>query len=222
MSQQLEKATVTILEGSLASEPPIEVLFNPTEYSLAISNNYQEKSLPGLSSPILQFVNGESQILTMDLLFDTWTNGGGSDVTELTGKFVKTLAIDADLHAPSPVEFAWGNLTFKAVVQSLSQRFTMFNASGQPVRATLSVSFKQYQPLSEQLQSPRRNSSDKTKRQVFTSDDSLWAIASREYGDPKYWRLIARKNRIANPRLLKAGDLLLLPPLGELDELTGT
>ncbi len=212
MSQKLEKATIKVLEGRL-SGAPIEVLFNPTEYALAVSNNFQEKSLPGLSSPILQFVNGQATMLTMELLFDTWTNAGGSDVTELTDKLIKTTEIDADLHAPPPVEFCWGNLSFKAVVQSVNQRFTMFNASGQPVRANLSVSFKEYQTLSEQLQNPRRNSSDKTKRHVFTADDSLWAIAAAEYGDAKYWRVIAKASRIANPRAIRPGSVLSLPPL---------
>ena len=215
MSQKLEKATIKVLEGRLASKPPIEVLFNPTEYALAVSNNFQEKSLPGLSSPILQFVNGQATMLNMELLFDTWTNGGGTDVTELTKKVVATTEIDADIHAPPPVEFCWGNLNFKAVVMSVNQRFTMFNASGEPVRATLSVSFKEYQTLSEQLQNPRRNSSDKTKRHVFTLGDSLWALAHKEYGDAKYWRLIAETSRVANPRKIKPGSVLILPPLEE-------
>ncbi|MEE8056654.1 MAG: hypothetical protein V3T17_02280 [Pseudomonadales bacterium] len=222
MTQKLEKAIITVLEGRLASQAPIEVLFNPTEYSLAISNNFQEKSLPGLSSPILQFVNGQANMLTMDLFFDSWTNTGGNDVTELTKKVAQTLEIDADLHAPPPVEFSWGNLTFKAVVQSLSQRFTMFNSSGQPVRATLNISFKQYQTLSEQLQSPRRNSSDKTKRRIFSASDSLWAIAEQEYGDPKYWRLIARKSRVPNPRAIVPGDVVTLPPLENSNEPAST
>ncbi len=217
MSQQLEKATITILAGRRANEK-LEVLFNPAEYSHEISNNFQETSLPGLGNPIVQFVNGQSQNLTMELFFDTWTNGAGEDVSELTGKFAETLAIDADLHAPPPVEFTWGSFSFKAVVQSLSQRFTMFNADGKPVRATLNVSFKQYRPLSEQLNDPRLNSADKTKRRVLTADDSLWAMAAREYAHPREWRRIARKNRIDNPRLLEAGAVLILPPLDADDD----
>ena len=60
---------------------------------------------------------------------------------------------------------------------------------------------------------PRKESSDKTKRRVLTADDSLWALAHREYGDVAYWRLIARQNRIENPRLVEAGTALELPPL---------
>jgi hypothetical protein len=212
MPQQLEKATIKILAGRRANTE-LKVLFNPAEYTHDISNNFQETALPGLANPILQFVNGESQSLSMDLFFDTWTDGGGRDVTELTQAFADTLSIDAQLHAPSPVEFIWGSFTFKAVVVSLSQQFTMFASDGKPVRATLKVTFKQYRPLSEQLEAPRRNSADKTKRRTLTADDSLWAMAAREYDHPREWRRIARANGIANPRLVPAGANLVLPPL---------
>jgi nucleoid-associated protein YgaU len=127
------------------------------------------------------------------------------------------LAIDAELHAPPPVEFMWGSRRFKAVVESLTQNFTMFHSQGWPVRATLRVTFKQYRPLSEQLESPKRTSADKTKQRVLTADDSLWAMAAREYEDPSRWRLIARHNRIDNPRLVRAGTVVMLPPLEDLE-----
>lgn len=217
MTQQLEKAVIEVLEGKLARESPLEVLFNPTEYSLELSNNYQEKSLPGLQTPIVSFVNGESQTLTMELLFDTWSNDGGSDVTELTNKFARTLEIDPDLHAPPRVIFSWGSFHFQAIVQSISQRFTMFAANGHPVRATLNVTFKKYRKLSEQIDDPRLLSSDKTKRRVLSADDSLWAMAEREYGDASQWRRIARKSRIANPLAITPGTVVVLPPLDETD-----
>jgi nucleoid-associated protein YgaU len=93
----------------------------------------------------------------------------------------------------------------------------MFLSDGTPVRATLSVTFKQFRSLPEQLEQPRRNSVDKTKRRVFTSDDSLWHLAFREFREPKYWRLIARHNRIENPFAIEPGDALVVPPLEEID-----
>lgn len=192
------------------------VLFNPAEYSLEISNSFEETALPGLESPIIQYVNGNSKTLSMDLLFDTWTNAKGTDVSLLTDRFSDMLSIDADVHAPTRVEFVWGRLIFKGVVESLSQRFTMFNAAGLPVRATVSVTFKQYVPISEQMQNPRRNSADKTKRRVMSADDNIWSIAAREYGNPREWRRIAKHNRIEDPATLVPGDVLILPPVDKL------
>ncbi len=210
MLRKPTKAKVTILEGSRRDES-FDVLFNPTEYAHEIGNKFQETALPGLETPVLQFVNGEAQTLSMDLFFDTWTNRGGTDVTAETEKISCLLAIDADLHAPPPVRVTWGALAFTGVVQSVSQRFTMFNAAGQPVRATLSVTFKQYKTLSEQLNTPRRMSSDKTK--LREPDGGLWLLAHREYGDAREWRRIASHNGVRHPRLVDPGETVVLPPL---------
>ncbi|WLA69195.1 CIS tube protein [Bradyrhizobium diazoefficiens] len=219
MAQELAKAKVRVLDGRNQGRE-VEVVFNPTEYNLEISNSYQEAAPPGLSNPILQFVNGQTQVLTMDLLFDTYTDGGSEDVSELTRAFADMLAIDAAFHAPPRVEFKWGVFAFKAVVEKLSQRFTMFRSDGIPVRATLNVTFKQFRSLAEQLEEPRRNSADKTKRRVFTTDDRLCLLAFREYKEPKYWHVIAAHNELDDPFALAPGDVLTLPPLDE-DDLRG-
>ncbi len=211
MAQQLEKAQIKALAGKAKNAGPIDVLFNPAEYTHEISNNFQETSLPGLSNPILQFVNGQTQVLSMELLFDQWTDKRGADVTARVKQLADLLAIDPELHAPSPVEFSWGKFNFKAVIESLSQRFTMFDGDGTPVRATASISFKQYRPLSEQLENPRLESSDKTKLREL--DGSIWALAAAEYGDPNEWRRIARANRITNPRNVPQGTSLVVPPI---------
>jgi Contractile injection system tube protein len=212
--QQLTKATVEVLAGSGRGRM-IEVLFNPTEYSIEHSASYHDTAPPGLDNPITQFVNGNAQILTMDLLFDTYTDGGGADVSERTRQLTDLVHIDGDLHAPPIVRFSWGVLVFQAIIGKVSQRFTMFLADGTPVRATLSVTFTQYRTIQEQLQEPRRNSADKTKHRMVQGPDDLWLLADREYGDVAHWRRIARANRIDDPRSIVAGDVLVLPPLDD-------
>jgi nucleoid-associated protein YgaU len=204
------KAKICIMDGSTVRKT-IEVLFNPSEYSVQVTNNYKDTKTPGLEKPIPQFVNGNGRTLTMDLYFDTYTDGGGSDVTKKTNEVAQLLGIDS--HAPPHVEFRWGEFAFRAVVEQLAQRFTMFRSDGVPVRAKLTVTFKGVKPLAEQLKEPRRNSSDKTKRRTLTADSSIWLIAAKEYGDPRYWRLIARQNRVEDPGAIRPGTALMVPPL---------
>lgn len=219
MREELVKAIVTPLDGDHAHRP-IEVLFNPTEYSVEYSANFQEAAPPGLSNPVVQFVNGNARVLTMDLLFDTYTDGRSRNVLELTGPLTDLVSIDRQLHAPPRVEFLWGDFRFVAVVEKVSQKLTMFTPGGTPVRATLSVTFKQYRTISEQLAHPRRNSADKTKRRVLEAHDSIWLLAAREYGEPRFWRLVARHNDIDDPRRIRPGTVLVLPPL-DLNESKG-
>ena len=127
------------------------------------------------------------------------------------------MAIDRELHAPPPVRFVWGPLQFTAIIERISQRFTMFLNNGTPVRATLAVGFKEYRPLKRQLEDPRTQSADLSTSLEFAVDDSLWAIAHREYGEVRFWRQIAAYNDIDTPRRIAPGTQLILPPLEEID-----
>ena len=103
------------------------------------------------------------------------------------------------------------------MVEKITQKLTMFRSDGTPVRATLSVTFKQHKTIAEQLDDPRRNSADKTKRRVFEAHDSIWLLAAREYGQVRYWRLIAEQNDIDDPRRIEPGRVLVLPPIDRDD-----
>jgi hypothetical protein len=213
MAPTMSKAKIIPKTGRDRSE--INVLFNPAEYTLEKSNQFQSTALPGLGLPVHQFVSGQADTLTMDLFFDTFTDGGGSDVTAETGRLAKLLEIDAELHAPPIVMFAWSSLRFTAIIERLSQRFTMFAQDGTPVRATVSVTFKEYKTVREQLNEISRRSTDRYKRRVVIAGltDQLWRLAAREYDDPAQWRVIAERNRIDEPLDLEPGRALLLEPL---------
>jgi LysM repeat protein len=210
-SSKLKKAYIAVLNAQGKTQDEIPILFNPREYSLNKSNKFQDTTIPGLSSPITQFVSGSAESLTMDLFFDTYEKR--TDVREYTDKIDTLLKIDKDIHAPPICEFIWGGKPFKAVVERVNKKFTMFLSDGVPVRATLSVTFKEYKTITEQLQNPPRQSADRTKRRVIKQGDTLWLIADREYGDPGLWRPIAEINKIDNPRILETGKEIIIPPL---------
>jgi nucleoid-associated protein YgaU len=218
---QLKKATITVLAGADRAKV-IAVLFNPTEYTFERTNAYKALPVPGLGTPLMQFVNGEADVLTMDLFLDDYTDPEGPTSRERKeAKPLMTrlkdlgrlLEIDRDLHAPAPVRFNWGPLEFTAIIEKLSRKVTMFHPDGTPARATLSVTFKEYRTLRRQLEEPRRESADKTKRRIVVGNDDLALIAWREYGDVREWVRIAQANDLDDPREIRPGDWLLLPPL---------
>jgi nucleoid-associated protein YgaU len=215
----LEKATIHILQGSRAGQT-IRVLFNPTEYSIERANTFKSSAIPGLSGPLLQFINGEADVLAMELFLDDRTDPpgpGGKSVQQRLQSFAELMEIDHEIHAPSPVMFVWGKLSFKAIVEKISRKITLFHAEGIPARATVNVSFKEYKTLPELSREPRLESSDKTKRRVIVGLDSLWAMAGREYDDPALWRVIADYNDLDDPRDVRGGDWLLVPALENRD-----
>lgn len=222
MSQPpLKKATITVLEGEQRNKV-ITVMFNPTEYTFDRSNSYKPTPIPGLGAPLLQFVNGESDQLTMDLFLDDYTDPRGPTSMPLKesdplGKRVhdltKLLEIDRTIHAPPPVRFDWDRMKFTAVIEKIGRKVTMFHPNGAPARVTLSMSFKEYRTLRQLVEDPRRESADKTRRRAVVGNESLWLMAAREYNDPNEWVRIAEQNDLDDPRAIAAGDWLELPPI---------
>ncbi len=219
--QQLKKATITVLAGSDQGKI-IGVLFNPAEYSFERTNAYKALPIPGLGTPLMQFVNGELDTLSMELFLDDYTDPEGPTSREKKEQkpllkrlkdISKLLEIDRDLHAPSPVRFNWGPMEFTAVIDKLGRKVTRFHPDGTPARASLSVSFKEYRTLRRQLEEPRRESADKSKRRVIVGRDSLWLLAAREYDDPGEWVRIAEANDLDDPREISPGDWLIVPPM---------
>jgi LysM repeat protein len=188
---------------------PIDVIFNPTQYELAGSFGLEEKPVIGRRT-VMQFTGAAARTLTMELLFDTYEKG--TDVRKHTDKVYGLTEIDPAKHRPPIVTFAWGSLNFPCVVQSVSGRFTLFLDSGIPVRATLSVTFKEFVDASQEAQP---ESADHTKTYLVRRGDSLSSIAAAEYGNPATWRPIATANAIDNPRMLAPGQRIVIPPLPE-------
>src|SRR6266481_9614587 len=79
----LTKAIIEVdprdIDGSRGLNAQITVQFNPTEYTLNKSAQIAEIAIPGIDSPILQFVRGQNEKLTLDLFFDTTQGGMGED-----------------------------------------------------------------------------------------------------------------------------------------------
>lgn len=203
----------------------VPFLFNPTQFSVEKSNQFAETNIPGLSSSVLQFVRGNSRSISMDLFFDTYEEGtdvrlftdritgwdAGSMLSNLPDAAKGLMDIDSDLHAPPVCLFIWGAYVFQCIIERVSKRFTMFLPKGIPVRATLSVTLKEYKEVDVQVKELDLHSSDLTKRRVVTQGENLWSIAAEEYGDPAEWREIADANKINNPRLLTPGRELAIP-----------
>src|SRR6266496_3396032 len=136
----LEKAVITKVQPP-ASEK-IHVMFNPEEYTLSKDINYARVGVPGLSSPVLQFVHGNLQTLEMELFLDTYE--AHTDVRLETNKITDLLAIDPHTHAPPVLLFTWSSLSFICVLGKVTERFVMFEPTGTPVRARLQVTFNEF------------------------------------------------------------------------------
>jgi nucleoid-associated protein YgaU len=168
-------------------------------------------------------VRGQTRTLALELFFDTTRIGSSLektlDVRTMTDVVAALGRIQPNTHAPPRITFIWGmGLSFRAIVDNVQQKFTLFNPAGIPVRATLTLSFKEYKTLEEQLKELNLQSADHSKGRVVKDRDTLAGIAYEEYGDASLWRVIAERNRERLPSLrrLTPGLELEIPAIPDL------
>jgi hypothetical protein len=211
------RLTITVLDGD-AIDPPrlpatIEAQYNPAELTLDKAAQIGEQAIPGLDSPLLQFVRGQTQKLTVELTLDQASASGGPSVQARMGSLHQLAKVQPRTHAAPRVLVTWGGgVSFKGVAESVQRKLTLFDRDGTPLRAVVTVTFREYRTLQEQLQELNLQSTDQTKLTVLRAGDRLDVLAAREYGDPEAWRALARWNGIEDPRDAGPGTALELPP----------
>lgn len=214
----LEKLTIQVIH----SGERFKVKFNPEEYTINKDNNFAVQPIPGLSGPLVQFVNGNLRTLEMELFCDTWDTDSitKQDVRVQTGKILGLMDIDPDLHAPPLLNVSWASLQFRCVLARASQKYILFSDDGKPVRARLTVTFNEVVDPEQEAKQVSRQTADYTKLHVVVEGETLSAIAAHFYGDPTLWRPIALENGIADPRQTTTGQALLIPSLPYIDKLS--
>ncbi len=230
MAQPMQAKLVVHWLGQ--GDQEVALTYNPTEISFDKQVQLAEIAIPGLNTPLQQYVRGQAEKLTVELFFDTTEDGmgqGARSVTDETDKIYALTRIEPTGHAPPLVSFIWGDAvpgrhlppgsgnqrreSFKGVVESVRQRFTLFSPEGVPLRATLNVVIREFVPLHEQLARTNKSSPDKTHVHVLRESETLSHVAAVYYLRPNLWRTIAEENGIEDPRRLSPGVVLQVPAL---------
>ena len=197
----------------------VDCMFNPYEYSISKANTYTEKYKKNANVPRVEFSRAGAQTLTLKLTFDGYEKG--ESLSKTANKLWKLMELNTERivdgekkMTPPDVTFEWGIFSFVAVITNMTQHFTLFKPDGTPVRATVDVTFTQYQDLNDykkRKQNPTSGGGPIQRVWRVTAGDRIDTIAHEVYGDASKWRLIAETNHIANPLALKPGQQLMIP-----------
>jgi hypothetical protein len=203
---------------NLADNSKVVCHFNPNSISIDKQVVWKQRPNIGDNAGLPIFAGGEPLSLTLtDLLFDTTDTG--TDV-RLAYKSLLDLAMinsatkdqKTGQSEPPTCQFQWGSfLSFKAVIESVTQNFTLFKPDGTPLRAKLTVTVREI-PDPAQPQNPTSRSVAR-KIWVVQEGQRLDWIAYKEYGDSAQWRYIAETNNLDDPTELRPGQVLKLVPL---------
>lgn len=205
------RAQIQVLDTDGEVRESFSVPFNPSEYDVERGVQYDEQPIPGYTSPVTQFVNGEAGTLSMELFFDTYE--AREDVRQYTERIESLLELDRQRNAPPVLRVAWAGFQFTCVLERANTTYSMFLPNGTPVRARTNVTFKEYATPAKQKRDEYAVDENEPRVRVVTEGDTLWAISGEEYGDPNDWRAIADENGVDEPRRLQPGTELTIPVL---------
>jgi hypothetical protein len=215
------KLTITTEDGK-----KIKARYNPEKYSVSKGVQFAEIGIPGLNSPVIQFVRGQNEKVTLELFFDTTEQGmvdNVKDVRDQTIDVYNLMKVSTVTHAPPRFYVEWGEskslfgqgagVSPLCVMESMTEEFLLFSPTGVPLRAKLNVTIKEASTVKLDFQQTPRESSDRTKLRTVLRGQRISDIAGLEYGDPTLWRPIAEASGLDNPRVITPGTTLKVPSL---------
>lgn len=217
------KGSIETVEGPTIK---VDFAYNPKEYSITKQNTWnQPNANRGSNSAPLEFGGGNPNQIKMSLFFDTFEEG--TDVRgAYTSKLFKMMEINQQLPPGNPnkgrgqppkCKLQWGTVwTYFCYLESLTVNFTLFLNDGTPVRANCEVGLKQAVDEKDQPKTNPSSGGEGGERGVVVQPaERLDLIAYRAYGNASLWRVIARANGIENPRRIRPGQTLVIPPTVE-------
>ncbi len=194
---------------------PVTCMFNPFEYTVSKSNSFSEPNPANTKNqPNAEFSKAGAQRLKLNLVFDTYELG--KDVRQQTDQLWKLMEVKPqtgkEKASPPAVAFHWGTFYFVAYITDMTQKFTLFNKDGIPVRAHVDITLTQYIDEGDYPpQNPTSGGGEIERVWQIIGADRLDNIAADIYGDATRWRQIAQFNGIVNPLAIQAGQSLLIP-----------
>jgi hypothetical protein len=201
----------------------VEFQFNPSQLQLSRSVSWQSQQAVAYErGTVPEFSGANPASMELEVFLDASATPTGGKVRQQVERLLSCCEVDPPTVAsakPSPpwVRFSWGSFTtvqFAAHVESVNATYTLFSATGEPLRATCRLSLKEV-PLPTKGQNPTSGARSARRVHRVVAGDSLASLAWREYGDPTVWRVIAEANGIDDPMWLDPGRELLLPSVND-------
>jgi hypothetical protein len=234
------KAGASLVRASLAiHQPPtdlggsmggrigeVEFQFNPTQIQMGRAANWQTQAAVAYARGAPpQFTGAMPATLQLEVFLDSSGTPNGGKVqkqVELLLSCCEVTPQSINTKRPSPpwVRFSWGSFNtvqFVAYVTSASATYTLFNPTGEPLRATCSLALTEVS-MPTKGQNPTSGALSARRVHRTVAGDSLALLAWREYGDATRWRRIAEANDIDDPMRLHPGTELLIPAADEHHE----
>lgn len=216
---KLEKLTIYPFKDpgfSQKAGDPFVVTVNPEKYSHNYSVTYNTEQGFGTAGASTKLDKMAPETVSMELVFDATgiIQGSSGDASKDVANFkAVTYDFNGAIHSPNYLKISWGTLIFNCHLTSLEVSYTLFKPDGTPLRARANVSFQGYIDEKTLALRENRQSPDLTHLILFKAGDTLPNLCYSIYGNPAYYREVARINNIVHYRNIAPGTKLSFPPI---------
>lgn len=188
---------------------------NPETYSLAHRTGFTRARGIDTGGSITKYRTHYPQDLKFDFILDsTGAVPGVKNVSYEINNFKKVAyTYNGDIHSPNYLKLSWGPLVFKCMLTSLNITYQLFSPAGSPLRAKLSVAFRQHLTPEELALLSDKKSDDLTHSRMIPDEPRLSLMCHEVYDDSSLYIQVAYANDLNDIMHLRPGDQLRFPPL---------
>jgi nucleoid-associated protein YgaU len=194
-----------------------DAMINPDSIKLDRSIEYNTEQAPDKSEASSKYKRTPGSILSFDLTLDCTgiVDAKRTDLPQEITQLLETVYdYHGDIHRPNFVQIRWGiGETYKGVLTSFNTSYTLFNPSGVPLRAKVSLTFSSYLDPVTAARKEDKKSPDLTHLVDVVCGDSLPDLSQRIYNSSDYYVQLAEFNGLDKFRQLQAGLQLIFPPI---------
>lgn len=190
---------------------------NPDTFRHTHSNKLVGDTGSDAAGTVLKFSTQTPQEISFDFVIDTTgvVPGATSVISEVNKFRDVAYTYHGKIHSPNYLKIVWGGLAFKCMLKSLSITYQLFSPTGKPLRAKLSVVFRQHQTPQDLARIADKKSADLTHSEVVTAGTTLPLMAFGVYDRPDLYTQVARANDMNDLMHLRPGQSLRFPPFEE-------
>ena len=204
--------------SEIKERKPFTVMLNPDNLTFSASIEYNHKQDTEYTAYSVYKTQSAPTINIPTIHFDTtgvipkteWPQGC-TTVKQMVTNLKKVIYdFDGKSHQPPVVQLTWGKNTYTVRVTKFNVKYTLFDVTGEPVRAEVSIGARYFY---FEWKLAEKSSPDLTHLVEVKAGDTLPLMCDRVYNDSSYYLQIARINGLTNFRNLKPGTMLEFPPI---------
>ncbi|MCB0835770.1 MAG: hypothetical protein KDD99_03840 [Bacteroidetes bacterium] len=227
MKEGLSKMTILAYDNRTLTGKEVKsfvIPINPEKYSRDVKLKYDKTQGLGAQGNNEEYLSTDVETYKFEYIFDNTgtVQGNTLDGTKVADQIELFMGVTARLengrHCPYLLKIIWGDLILGCQLNDLSINYTLFNAAGEPIRAKVNATFREYLHPVKRVQQEDKSSPDLTHLRQVNEEDTLQLMTYDIYNDTKFFLQIAQANGLSSLRNLREGQELYFPPIQKADQ----